>query len=58
MPIVLFVVVLPSNPPAKSAATADEEPASAAAEKVFRDLVCRAAFSNLKSVLQPVLLYV
>ena len=33
-----------------------ETPASNA-EKVFRDLVCRAAFNNLKSVLRPVLLY-
>ncbi|XP_067928396.1 protein EFR3 homolog B-like isoform X2 [Watersipora subatra] len=31
------------------------ESADTAAEKVFRDLVCRAAYNNLKSVLLPVL---
>ena len=40
---------------AQSSSDNDPEPAHAVAEKVFRDLICRAAFNNLKSVLHPVL---
>ena len=35
--------------------TGDGESVSAAAEEVFRDLICKAAYNNLKSVLHPVL---
>lgn len=33
----------------------DEEHPAYIAEMVFRDLVCRASYGNVKSVLQPVL---
>jgi len=36
----------------------DEAHPAYIAEAVFRDLVCRASYGNIKTVLRPVLMYV
>ena len=49
-----FVLLLCSEMDADS--PRDEEPPPVVAKTVFRDLICRASFGNISSVIKPVLM--
>ena len=47
-----------SGAPSQAESPKDEEHPAVVAETVFRDLVCRASYGNINSVIKPVLKYV
>ncbi|WAR24709.1 EFR3A-like protein [Mya arenaria] len=57
VPSLLYNMHDPSFPPVEVESPREEEHPAQVAETVFRDLICRASYNNLKPVLRPILLH-